>query len=348
MPKQPTFLPVKRGDKWLVSIPPAMTATQTRVRKTFSTKTEAEKFASKLRGAHSTGQRGGMISATLAAQAREAQRILDGTGVSLVDAAQQAAARTRDNGSKEAFKDRYARTLSSREYEWRGRYLTDMERLDRYLPKWFMDMPCGVIDRAEIERALLDGRDLSRSTIDLRARMVMAILGHREKHRSATKIAILALTQANALLAVCENKAERQAVALLLWAGIRPDSETGEISRLQWEDIGAEFIMVRPEISKTGTDRLIPITPRLAQELTDHPKTGPVAPGAWKKRWQRIRKSAGITGQDVTRHTFASHYLAWMGEDKTKGAMGHTAGSSTLFRHYRRAVTHEAGEAFFQ
>jgi len=324
-----------------------MTATQTRVRKTFATKTEAERFAAKLRGAHATGQRGGMISATLAAQAREAQRILDGTGVSLVDAAQQAAAKLRDSGSKEAFKDRYARTLASREYEWRGRYLTDMGRLDRYLPQWFLDLPCGVIDRAEIERALLDGRDLSRSTIDLRARMVMAILGHREKHRAAARIAILTLAQANALLDACENKAERQAVAILLWAGIRPDSETGEISRLQWCDVGSEFITVRPEISKTGTDRLIPITPRLAQEIADHPTAGPVVPGAWKKRWQRIRKVAGITGQDVTRHTFASHYLAWRGEDQTKAAMGHTAGSSTLFRHYRRAVTHEAGEAFF-
>lgn len=60
-----------------------------------------------------------------------------------------------------------------------------------------------------------------------------------------------------------------------------------------------------------------------------------------------IRKAAGVTAHDVTRHTFASHFLAWQGEASTKNAMGHTAGSSTLFRHYRRAVTEEAGKTYF-
>jgi integrase len=51
---------------------------------------------------------------------------------------------------------------------------------------------------------------------------------------------------------------------------------------------------------------------------------------------------------DVCRHTFASNFLAAQGEDATKQAMGHTAGSATLFRHYRRAVTRDAGAKYFR
>jgi integrase len=52
--------------------------------------------------------------------------------------------------------------------------------------------------------------------------------------------------------------------------------------------------------------------------------------------------------QDVLRHTFASHYLAAFGEDAAKQALGHAAGSTTIFRHYRRAVTESQGKAFFR
>jgi integrase len=83
--------------------------------------------------------------------------------------------------------------------------------------------------------------------------------------------------------------------------------------------------------------------------LKGHPASGPVAPAGWRRSWQRIRKEAGIGHmQDVLRHTFASHYLAAYGEDAAKQALGHAAGSTTLFRHYRRAVTELQGKAFFR
>ena len=325
-----------------------MTATGERVRKVFPNKTDAERYASKVRASHNSGMRAGMISATLANQAREAERILEGTGITLLDAARQASARLKDETSKELFKTRYDRAVLAGEGHWSDRYVTDMEKLTRWLPKWFMDLPCGIIDRAEIERALTDGLKLSRSTLDNRARMVLAIVGYRERHRKTSSIQILSADERAAMFEACETDDEKRAVALLLYAGIRPDSEMGEITRLQWEDIGKEQITVHPETSKTGSDRLIPITPRLRREIKGHPKTGPVAPSGWKKRWQRIRKTAGIKGQDVTRHTFASHYLACKGEDEAKAVLGHTANSSTLFRHYRRAVTKADGVRYFK
>jgi integrase len=155
----------------------------------------------------------------------------------------------------------------------------------------------------------------------------------------------MTVKQCAAMLRACRSAAERHAVSLLMFAGIRPD---GELGRIDWADVGADNIVVHPETSKTGSDRFIPLTARLRRLLRGHPASGSVIPPNWQRRVQAIRKAAGIAGeQDITRHTFASHFLACHSEDETKRAMGHTQNSQTLFRHYRRAVTTEAGRKYF-
>jgi integrase len=140
----------------------------------------------------------------------------------------------------------------------------------------------------------------------------------------------------------------RRGVGLLLFAGVRPAVEDGEITRLEWEAVGEREIYVAHEVSKTGSDRHIPLGRRLRWWLRGHPAEGPVTPPNWKRKYDKLRRAAGIgAGQDLTRHTFASHYLAVHGEQETKQAMGHTAGSDTLLRHYRRAVTKAQGLRYF-
>lgn len=332
----------------MVSIPQGMTATGKRRRKYFAGKTAAEKYAATLRGQHAAGMRGAMIPLSLAHQAAEAARILDGSGISIVEAARLAVARIATTASKETFRERYRRAMLWGEEHWSDRYRLDMERLPRWAPS-LMPLACGAIDRQRIENALQESGPLSRSTLDTRARYVMAILGFRERHRKSPTIHILTPDQQKAVLAACQDAGERRAVAMLLYAGIRPDAESGEISRMDWHHVGKSEIYVPQEASKTGADRIIPIQPVLRRKLRGRPKSGPVAPAGWRRAWQRIRKTAGIGHmQDVLRHTFASHYLAAFGEDATKAALGHTANSTTLFRHYRRAVTEAQGKAFFK
>ena len=347
MARIPEFNAVETPRGWMVSIPAAMTATGKRRRKYFAGKTAAEKFAANLRKQHGAGVRGAMIPLTLANQAAEAARILDGSGVSLVEAARLAVARIATTASKETFRDRYARAMLWGEQHWRDRYRTDMERIPRWAPS-LMPLACGVIDREKIDAALQEGCSLARSTLDMRAARVLAVLGFRERHRKTAEIHILDAQQQAAVLDACEGPDERRAVALLLYAGIRPDAESGEIARLDWQNVGEAEIYVPQNASKTGADRLIPIRPVLRRELKGHPLDGPVIPANWKRRWARIRKAAGIGHmQDGLRHTFASHHLVAYGEEATKAALGHAAGSATLFRHYRRAVTAAAGRAFF-
>lgn len=344
----PKFTPIETPKGWMVSIPAAMTSAGRRKRKYFPAKTAAEKFAANLRKSYNSGLRSSMISVALAHQAIEAARILEGSGVSLVESARLTVAKIATSQSKETFGDRYNRAMLTGEMRWSDRYRTDMDRLPRWAPS-LMPLACGMIDRAKIEEALQHNGPLSRSTIDMRARYVMAVLGFRERHQKSSVIHILTDDQRKAVFAASKRPVERRAVALLMYAGIRPDAETGEISRLDWEYVRGDEIYIPKHVSKTKTDRIIPILPVLARKLKGRPKSGPVIPAGWKKTWQRIRKEAGISDlQDVLRHTFASHFLAAYGEEAAKRAMGHAAGSTTLFRHYRRAVSEKDGIAFFE
>ena len=332
----------------MVSVPPTMAADRKRHRKFFATERDASRYASKLRGAHNAGHRAGLISVNLAVDAQEALRVLEPTGIGLLEAAKIVAKQMATSGAQETFSQRYDRAVLDGEGRWSKRYRQDMELLLRWLPKKFLSLPCGTIDRAVVEAALVQDRPLARSTIDARSTRVLAVLHYRERHRKSSEIKILTLAEVEKVLSHCQTPEERRVVALLAFAGIRPDAESGEIARLDWEAVGAKEIYIAPTTSKTGSDRHIEITPRLRAEIDGHPTEGPVLPANWRRSWQRIRKAAGIAGeQDILRHSFASHYLAATSEEQAKAAMGHTAGSSTLFRHYRRAVTQPDGLAYF-
>jgi integrase len=325
-----------------------MAADRKRHRKFFATEREAARYASKLRGAHNAGHRAGLISVNLAVDAQEALRVLEPTGIGLLEAAKIVAKQMTTSGAQETFLQRYDRAVLDGEGRWSKRYRQDMDRLLRWLPKKFLSLPCGTIDRAVVEAALVQDRPLARSTIDARATRVLAVLHYRERHRKSSEIKILTLAEVEKVLGHCQTVEERRVVALLAFAGIRPDAESGEIARLDWEAVGAKEIYIAPTTSKTGSDRHIEITPRLRAELVGHPTEGPVLPAGWRRAWQRIRKAAGIAGeQDILRHSYASHILAATSEEHAKQCLGHAAGSSTLFRHYRRAVTQADGLAYF-
>lgn len=350
MAKRPDFEPWESPKGWVVNVPASMTASGQRVRKYFADKTKAAKFAASLRAAHNSGIRGAAISATVALQATEALRILEGSGISLPEAARMVVARLGTAADKETFRDRYWRVVAANEGVWSDKYQSQMDDLPKWLPDSFMDRPCGGIDRAAVESACRVVRpSLKQSSLDMKATRIMAVLNYRPRHRKAGSIAICDRAQVVRCLRVCETMEERRVVALLFLAGIRPDSEFGEISRLEWDGFGDSEIYISNEVSKTPSDRHIPISSRLRRYIKGHPADGLVMPTGWKKRWQRIRRDAGIAGMiDVTRHTYCSNMLAAFGMDETQAAMGHVPLSQTTRRHYVRAVMREAGRRYFR
>lgn len=346
MPKVPSFTPKLTIRGWSISIPPTFTGSGKRERRFFTDEKTADRFAGSLRSKLRSGQTGGVIPYDLALDAAKAIELLKPHGLTLLDAAKEVSARIEKAGTSETFAERHAAVMLANEARWRANYMESIEKMPRWLPEWFLSTQCNLIDKEVISRALAG--PTARSTKDLRGRYVSAVLGHRERHHKSEHIAILTPAEAAKLIRACESKQELWAISLLLFAGIRPDSQSGEISKLDWSDVGKAEIYISPGIAKTGTDRHIPITPRLKRLLHGHPKSGTVIPSNWKKVHQRLRKAAGITASDVLRHTFASNYLAAYGEKACKDAMGHTAGSSVLFRHYRRSITEEAGKRFFR
>jgi integrase len=349
MARRPELKAAKTESGWMVSIPPKMTASGKRERRFFGeNENKAERFASSLRTKFNSGLRGSVLDAATALQAQEALKILAPLNVSLVEAARLVEAQAKATGSRETFRERWERYQSAHELNWREIYASEIAKIPQWVGEEFMEMRIYSITNESIESALMANGSKAKSTLKRRSTIIRAVISGKSKERRADKIEVMTAGQCGAMLRACEDAAERRAVALLLFAGIRPDVEFGEISRLDWACVGENEIYIAHDVSKTGTDRHIPITPRLCRLLRGHPKEGGVLPANWKRKCDRLRKAAGISGKsDITRHTFASHFLAAYGEKAAKSAMGHTAKSDTLFRHYRRAVTEAAGKKYF-
>jgi integrase len=348
MPRRPNFEPIQTDRGWMISIPPAMSGDGQRRRKFYRSESEAQRAAKTLRASYTRGERGGVISHALALDAAAAAAILEPLSMSLTDAAKEIASRASAAGDNETLRERWVRAQTASEGRWSARYARDIAKIGNWVPDWLLDRRCATIDAVAIRAAVMECGAAAQSTIEARSARVSAILHYKERHRRTESVSIMSIAQCAAMLRACDSPDQRRAVALLLFAGIRPSAEDGEISRLRWEAVGSSEIYVSAEVAKTGTDRHVPLTPRLRRLLRGHPVSGPVLPSGWRKTYRRLRQAAGISAeQDVTRHTFASHFLAAFGDHAAKQAMGHSAGSTTLFRHYRRAVTEAGGRRFF-
>ena len=287
----------------MVSVPPSLTSTGKRKRRYFPNETQAKKFAAKVRSMYRSGERS-LIDVSLATEAKQAAAILEGTGISIIEAARMAKEKVGSSKDQESFIERYRRACDAMEGHWSRRYLTDMEKLPRWFPKNFQNRPCGSIGRESIVEALQHRGELAQSTIDLRSRMVSAILNYRKKHRKSSSIHILDRKQQKASLDACETQAERWAVAVLLYAGIRPDAEYGEVTRLDWSDFSRQAIHIRESVSKTGSDRIIPIAP---VPTPSNPDPQDAFRRPLKKRFpsnnKRSNASAGISSAARPRNT---------------------------------------------
>jgi hypothetical protein len=374
MPRRPSFVvSTPKEGVFLVHVPASLSMLGKLERRTFKDPKDAEKFAAKLRTQYHRGIRGGVVDSATAHNAGVAEKALAEAGleVTLIEAVRTyiearaivdphkatipavikswADAR-KARGDDRTFDEAAAAFITEKEMGWSARYARNIEQTMKALPEWFKNTKLPDID----ERMMLKATKESVTTptaIETRMRHIKSLCsGKGRKRRKSQGLTLLTVGQCAAMLRACATPDERRGVALLLFAGIRPDATDGEFSKLEWSAIKDGKIYISPEVSKTATERIIPIRPRLARLIKGHPKSGPVMPPAWPKRIQAIRKAAGMNDpkyQDATRHAFASHHLVAYGETSTQAAMGHTEGSRTLFKHYRAAVTEEAGKKYF-
>lgn len=105
-----------------------------------------------------------------------------------------------------------------------------------------------------------------------------------------------------------EHEPMRLSLHLMLYCGARPT----EVMRLQPDDICWEKrqLIIRPQTSKTGGGRSIPLRPVSFEAGLVGRKH---IPQNWAVRWRALRHAAGFTQwtPDILRHTFASYHAAW-------------------------------------
>lgn len=161
---------------------------------------------------------------------------------------------------------------------------------------------------------------------------------------------ILTPRQAAGLLAVAPAQCIPY-LALGLFAGLR----SAEIMRLDWRDIDMRrrHITVGAAAAKTRERRIVGMVDALhaflAPQQADSGAIWPQSGITLDRRRRALWRAAGLDGwpHNAMRHSFASYRLADTGDaGKTATELGH-GDVSTLYRHYREAVTPQAARQYF-
>ena len=143
------------------------------------------------------------------------------------------------------------------------------------------------------------------------------------------------------------------AVALGLFAGLRPESETW---KLGWEhiDFDGRLIDIGADRTKTAQQRYVAMPDNLVAWLLPHrQKAGLVCTLKGDTYFDRLvaaRRAAGIKKwpSDALRHTYASmHYATHQNAGTTSEQLGH-ADLKMLFRHYRERVKPAEAKSFWE
>ena len=150
------------------------------------------------------------------------------------------------------------------------------------------------------------------------------------------------------------------AMALMTFAGIRPDHQDGEITKVDWSHIHTatrdKTIELPASITKTGKDRSIKIRPALASWLQGHKGNngntkGLVCPEKGeplRKKLREIFTTAKVERiQDGLRHSFASYLAKDETLDVAEQELGHQGGRELLNKHYRKNIKSALASSFW-
>ena len=149
----------------------------------------------------------------------------------------------------------------------------------------------------------------------------------------------------------------RAAIALMLFAGIRPEEISGRGKPpMLWRNVNLadRLVTVPPECSKVvgSTRTLEGLPPALWAFIGNGEPDAPICPTQGYRAAQKAKRCLGMTqadGHDILRHTFATYATAHTeSPGKVSLWLGHEGDTSMLFSHYKGAgATKAQAEAFF-
>jgi len=173
-------------------------------------------------------------------------------------------------------------------------------------------------------------------------------------------VEFLSVDNAAAILDGCRE--HRHALALMLFAGIRPEEMRGENKPpLEWDciDRHGRIVRIPGSVAKTRQPRVLERLPdNLWAWLDDGPSEGPVCSINIRSLVVHAQRAAGFRRgdgrvlqkwpHDAMRHSFATYHVALFADPgRTALLLGHEGAPSMLYRHYRGLTTQVQGEAYF-
>jgi hypothetical protein len=302
------------------------------------------------------------------ADARAALAILEGTGMSLAVAAQLATGGRRATQSvtvadaAERFMLQVARSgLRPRTGEWYESHLRAIvlglgdERMDRLtraqVLAWLAATPGAAGTRAARARALRAlWRWGARQEPPLCPADVVAGL-ETTGPGNGGEAEILTVDEVRAIM---DNAgAYRSALAVLLFAGVRPEELAGRSKpALLWSAVlpAERMIRIPAAIAKTGRARIIEGLPDTVWHwLQPGAPAAPISPGRTRQALERAQAVLDRPWpHDGTRHSFASYALALTGDaGRVSTWLGHEGSVGVVHRHYRAVVSRAQAESYF-
>ena len=310
------------------------------------------------------------LSAAQRADAREALELLDGTGLTLAEIARRALAGQRATlrvTAREAV-DEFMREIVRREarpattvwYDdklkiflasFGDKMLDGIRRSE--LVAWLNGLPCRDAGRhhyARVARALwrwaqrhdppLVGSDITLGLVPRRT-------------TAEAEIRFLPVGECEKILSGAGRY--RSAIALALFAGLRPDEIAGRgKSWMRWDHVDAveKILRVPAEIAKTRRARIIEqLPPALWAWL--QPAAGEISPGRSRQIALLCARLAGYGParpwpHDALRHTFATYAVASTADPGRVALwLGHEGIPTMLYRHYRGLTPKAEAEKFW-
>ena len=164
---------------------------------------------------------------------------------------------------------------------------------------------------------------------------------------SPKAVEILTPEQFKGLLNLAKSTELLPIVAIGGFTGAR----IAEILRLDWSSIWgrADHVELEADITKTRRRRLIPRFPALGAWLNSFRNHSglvwPHSQKAFESRYYRLRDKAGIRGNNLLRHSYASYRFTQIGEDELAKEMGNSP--EMIFSNYRELVEPSEAEAWF-
>lgn len=301
------------------------------------------------------------LTPTQAADAAAALALLP-RGVTLAECAKYWQSRhpsARQSLTVAAAWDKYAAAVADGQITLRPRTLQSYRAAWSRLASRDPDRPLSAVDASTIEAAIASPSPVQRNGL---LRALSAVYGYLVAQecaaaspcasvrparvpRSVPRVLSVADARAAMRLAADAHPAAVPALALGLFAGLRPD----EALRIRPAAIRNGYVILSPRETKTADARNIPVRPNLKKWLARYPvpPTGISARAvkAFRAAW---RASGHDWPADVCRHSYATYaYEQTQDAAAVAATMGHV-GTDIFFRHYRALAPAGSGRQFFR